>query len=102
MILIWPAGEFKRLPRGTTAGEIVHDQVTWNTNYVSHPARSLALSHCCSDFVHARDMLVTKAALLATDRWWLQLMLAHSLIQLCFTGTPVWCDLMQKVVPQVP
>ena len=27
MILIWPAGEFKRLPRGTTASEIVHDQV---------------------------------------------------------------------------
>ncbi|KAL0043308.1 hypothetical protein WJX79_001115 [Trebouxia sp. C0005] len=26
MILIWPAGEFKRLPRGTTASEIVHDQ----------------------------------------------------------------------------
>ncbi len=27
MILIWPAGEFKRLPRGTTASEIVRDQV---------------------------------------------------------------------------
>lgn len=67
MILIWPAGEFKRLPRGTTAGEIVHDQVTWNTNYVSHPARCLAVSHCCSNSVHASDMLVTKAALLATD-----------------------------------
>ncbi|KAL0045856.1 hypothetical protein WJX82_006850 [Trebouxia sp. C0006] len=26
MILIWPAGEFKRLPRGTTASKIVHDQ----------------------------------------------------------------------------
>ena len=27
MILIWPAGDFVRLPRGTTAGQIVHDQV---------------------------------------------------------------------------
>lgn len=26
MILIWPAGDFVRLPRGTTAGQIVHDQ----------------------------------------------------------------------------
>ena len=30
MILIWPAGEFKRLPRGMTASEIVHDQVRWH------------------------------------------------------------------------
>lgn len=29
MILIWPAGDFVRLPRGTTAGQIVHDQVRW-------------------------------------------------------------------------
>lgn len=27
MILIWPDGEFKRLPRGTTASEIVYNQV---------------------------------------------------------------------------
>lgn len=27
MILIWPAGDFVRLRRGTTAGQIVHDQV---------------------------------------------------------------------------
>ena len=27
MVLIWPAGDFVRLPRGTTAGQIVHDQV---------------------------------------------------------------------------
>lgn len=27
MILIWPAGNFRRLPRGTTASEIVHDEV---------------------------------------------------------------------------
>lgn len=28
MVLIWPAGDFVRLPRGTTAGQIVHDQVS--------------------------------------------------------------------------
>lgn len=27
MILIWPAGHFKRLPRGTTASQVVRDQV---------------------------------------------------------------------------
>lgn len=28
MILIWPAGHFKRLPRGTTASQVVRDQVS--------------------------------------------------------------------------
>ena len=35
MILIWPAGDFVRLPRGTTAGQIVHDQV------------GVLWEHCC-------------------------------------------------------
>ena len=30
MILIWPAGNFRRLPRGTTASEIVHVEVCCN------------------------------------------------------------------------
>ena len=38
MILIWPAGHFKRLPRGTTASQVVRDQV-------SHLAVCSA-SHC--------------------------------------------------------
>lgn len=28
MVLIWPAGHFRRLPRGTTASDVVRDQVT--------------------------------------------------------------------------
>ena len=28
MGLVWPAGSFRRLPRGTTAGGVVRDQVS--------------------------------------------------------------------------
>ena len=27
LVLLWPPGEFKRLPRGTTAGQLIKDQV---------------------------------------------------------------------------
>ncbi len=28
LVLLWPPGEFKRLPRGTTAGQLIEDQVS--------------------------------------------------------------------------
>ena len=51
MILIWPAGDFVRLPRGTTAGQIVHDQVqkmkVCLTSILCHCQRTVKSVVCC-------------------------------------------------------